>query len=302
MQFPHFFIVGAPKCGTTTLYTWLGGHPAINAPHKEPCFFSQDIFPTASLDTHISDLDEYRRIFSLKDQQVISGEATPKYLFSDQAIEEISALQPGARVIVCLRDPVELVLSLYNQKLREGVEHRPTFEEAWTASLAAVDGTGVALPHERNYFLWGCLGSRLRKLHAHFEPGSILILLTSELRNNPRGCYLRTLEFLGVPDDGRTEFPVRNERVAIRSLKVHRGVRRVKRLARPVLRPLYRVRGGRGLGVLKLVNRFNTQPGEYTSSVPEAFRYEMYRLLRDEVALAESYLRGRQLVGRSIEG
>lgn len=295
---PDFFIVGAPKCGTTSLYEWLGDHPLINAPHKETCFFSQDIFPTSSLATHIPSLEEYSSIFTLHEEQRISGEATPKYLYSNQALSEISALQPDARIIVCLRDPVELAISLYNQKLREGVEKEPSFEKAWAASLAALDGTGPALPHERHYYLWACIGSRLQKLHEYFASDSVLILLASELRADPRGCYLKVLSFLDLPDDGRRDFSSHNERAAIRSLPVHRGVLALKRFFDPALRPLYYLRNGKGLGLLKLINRFNMQRGRYAATVSEEFKQDMRGLLVGEIDQAESFLNGRCLSGR----
>lgn len=298
MRLPDFFIIGAPKCGTTTLYEWLGEHPEVNAPHKEACFFSQDIFPTDSLNTHIPSIEDYCKIFSLQGRQRISGEATPKYLYSDQALYRISELKPDARIMVCLRDPVELVISLHNQKLREGVESESSFEKAWAASLASNDGSGPPIPHERNYYLWACIGSRLKKLFDHFPTDSIKILLTSEFRTNPRDCYLQVLSHLGLSDDGRTDFSSHNERVAIRSLVIHRTAIALKRLTTPVLGPLYRLRKGKGLGFLKLINRFNTEPGRYTAKVSEEFKQGMYELLAEEVALAESYLNGRNLCGR----
>jgi hypothetical protein len=97
VRLPDFFIIGAPKCGTTTLYDWLGQHPEVNAPHKEPCFFSQDIFPTASLPTHIPSLHDYAEIFDFKTPtQHISGEATPKYLYSDMALNELTGVRSSA--------------------------------------------------------------------------------------------------------------------------------------------------------------------------------------------------------------
>lgn len=300
MKLPNFFIIGAPKCGTTTLYEWLGEHPSVNAPHKETCFFSQDIFPTVSLGTHISSLDDYCDIFTLQGTQLVSGEATPKYLYSDQALREISALQPKARIIVCLRDPVELAISLYNQKLREGVETESSFEKAWAASLAALYDNTTELPHERHYYFWASMGSRLQKLHEYFVAESILILLTSELRDDPRECYLKVLSFLGLPDDGRSNFEPHNERIAIRSLALHRGAIALKKFVAPAIQPLYRLRKGKGLGVFKLINLFNTQPGQYTATVPEEFKQDMYDLLDNEITLAETYLGRRSLVNRKV--
>lgn len=295
MRLPDFYIIGAPKCGTTTLYEWLSEHPLINAPHKEACFFSQDIFPTRHLRTHIPSLQEYCNIFELKGDQVLSGEATPKYLYSDDALAKISGLKPDARIIVILRDPVDLVISLHNQKLREGVEVETNFEKVWAESLASHDGSGPQVPHERNYYLWACIGSRLERLYEYFSASAVLILLTSELRDNPQSCYRKVLLHLGIPDDNRVDFSSYNEREAIRSLQLHRFALGVKGILSPLLSPLYRLRGGKGLGLLKLIKLFNAKPGRYTSSVSSEVRAQMYELLEKEIKLAEKYLDGRKI-------
>lgn len=298
MKLPDFFIAGAPKCGTTSLYNWLGGHPQIHAPHKEACFFSQDIFPTSGLPTHIFDLEEYCRIFSPGDGKSVSGEATPKYLYSDLALSEIARLNPDARIILCLRDPVEIAISLYNQKLREGVERAATFEDAWRSSLNAIAGNDPRLPHERNYYLWACVGERLRMLHSFFSRESVLILLTSELKEDPRACYLEVLSFLGLPDDGRTDFFAHNERVGIRNLWLHRFLLSIRKKFYSLLKPIWAFRNGKGLGVIKFINNFNTKKRRYTASVSASLKSEMYAVLVKDIELAETYLNGRSLVKR----
>lgn len=295
---PGFYIIGAPKCGTTTLYDWLSSHPLVWAPHKEACFFSQDIFPTSHLATHIPSLMAYCQIFEKKNGEQISGEATPKYLYSDHALAEIAHLRSDARIIVNLRDPVDLVISLHSQKLREGVEREGCFEKAWMRSQDVLAHGDSCLPHEINYYLWACLGSRLEVLYKHFSTSSVLILLASELRDNPRSSYLSVLKFLDLPDDSRTDFTAHNERVRIRNLTLHRSLLSFKKILSPILQPLERLRGGRGLGVLKIANKVNMQSGQYTASVSSEFREEMYLQLADEVALAESYLNGRKLISQ----
>ncbi|MEP4484843.1 MAG: sulfotransferase domain-containing protein [Halioglobus sp.] len=293
---PKFYIVGAPKCGTTTIYDWLGAHPSVCAPHKEPCFFSQDIFPTSHLSTHIPSLEAYCEIFSLKSGQLISGEATPKYLYSDQALSEIARLRPDARIIVCLRDPVELVISLHNQKLREGVEPEVNFEKAWARSLDSLASEDLGLPFDRHYYHWACIGSRLQAVYRHFPASSVLVLLTSELRADPQGCYLKMMEFLGLEDDGRQNFARHNERVRIRNLGFHRALLAVKQFLQPVLNPISQLRGGRGLGIMRLVNAVNLQSGQYTVSVSADFRAHMYQQLAEEIELVEKSLDCRRVM------
>lgn len=302
-RMPDFYIVGAPKCGTTSLYDWLGTHPSVCAPHKEPCFFSQDIFPTRHLLTHFPSLEAYCRIFELRGEQKISGEATPKYLYSDQALSEIARLRPDAKIIVCLRDPVDLAISLHSQKLKEGVESEQNFEKAWRRGLLT-DAQAIQSQHKNNleitYYFWSCLGTRLKRLYDLFPSESVLIILLNELKDDPRGTYLKVLRFLGLEDDGRTMFEAQNPRVRIRNMKIHQTLLRIKRKMEPVLFPVRKTLGVQGFGVLRLASHFNTDPGQYSSAVPQSLRAEMYRLLTSEIFLAESFLQGRLLVNPEI--
>jgi hypothetical protein len=294
-RIPDFFIVGAPKCGTTSLYEWLSTHPEICAPHKETCFFSQDIYSTHDMPTNIPSLEDYCNIFRLEPGQKVSGEATPKYLYSDQALSEIALLNPEAKIIVCLRDPVDLVISLHNQKLKEGVEYEPDFSKAWARSVSAVKNPDSILEHELNYYLWGCIGDRLEVLHKIFPSSNILIFTLHDLKANPRESYLELLMHLGLKDDGRNNFSVSNERLAISNLILHRALIKVRKRLSWFLKYLWAVRGGRGLGVISFFSKFYAKEGEYTSSVSDFLRCEVYTILKPQFQLSEKYLADRCL-------
>ena len=129
---PDFFIVGAPKCGTTSMYNWIAAHPKTFMPVKEPGFFSQDIRSIPN-----KEISSYLALFSCeRPPGTLVGEATPKYLYSKRGLRQIVELNPNARMIVMLRNPVDLVISLHGQMLREGMEIEPDFESAWKLSAA----------------------------------------------------------------------------------------------------------------------------------------------------------------------
>lgn len=302
MSLPDFFIVGAPKCGTTTLYDWLAQHPQAHAPHKEPCFFSQDLESTDHLSTHIPTLEAYEAIFHTDDANVlVSGEATPKYLYSDHALDQIARLRSDAKIIVCLRDPVDLVISFHNQKFREGVETEKDFIKAWRR---VVDPSGqvasyASMIHGKiNYFFWGAFGKRLQRLFQIFPEKQVLIVTMNELKTDPRTTYVKTLNFLGLDDDGRVDFDASNVGYQIKWPKLHKIAIQIKRHSDPVLRYLKQIRGGKGLGVLKFLNRYNTVKGNYACDVSKEFRDEMYKVFAEDLKLAESFLQGRLLVRR----
>src|ERR1700744_4238921 len=134
MKAPNFFIVGAPKAGTTSLYNYLGQHPQIYmSPIKEPNYFAGEM----RLDNFVEearrriademhDLQEYLRgdmrqnrfggwvsawedylkLFRNVTDEIAIGEATPCYLWSETAARNIAARIPDAKIIINLRNPV----------------------------------------------------------------------------------------------------------------------------------------------------------------------------------------------------
>lgn len=294
MGLPDFFIIGAPKCGTTTIYDWLGQHPEVHAPHKEPCFFSQDIFPTASLPTHISSLTEYVEIFKfVMPTQRLRGEATPKYLYSDMALEQIKRLCPNARIIVCLRDPVDLVISLHSQKFREGEEPEQDFVKAWRRTVDATGQVKSQAPTFRgqtNYLFWGLFGWRLQKLYDVFSDEQIFITTINEIQENPNLIYANLVKFLGIDHDGRTNFNASNVGYKIKRPLLHKIAVNLRHFSSPVLSRITKFRGGRGLGLLKLLNQFNNEKGTYSTGVPEEVRHEIKRTLSNDTVIANRIL------------
>jgi len=294
VDFPDFLIIGAPKCGTTTLYKWVDGHPGVFIPGKELCFFSQDIFPTGKLATHIPDLDAYRALFSVTEATgKTKGEATPKYLYSDKALNALANMNPRPRLIVCVRDPVDLAISLHSQKVREGWEKERDFAKAWMRELDVTTPEAArARPGELNYVFWAHIGARLERLFSLFRTEDVLIIHLCELRQRPSEVYERLLRFLNLPDDGRRLFPSSNRRTGLRSPRINHWALQAKRLAEPALGPLRRARGGRGLGLLKMINRYNVVENTYISTISPGLREQLVEFLASDIELAERHLAG----------
>lgn len=289
--FPDFFIAGAPKCGTTSLYDWLRTHPSLFMPVKEPSFFAQDIRPLP-----YKTLPEYLAFF--KDRPTgtcLIGEASPKHLYSGTGLREIANLNPAARIIIIVRNPVDLVVSFHGQMLREGIEDQKDFEVAWR--LATDRRSGISLPPNckwprmLDYPFWGSIGSRLHDLYSVFPEEQIKVFTLDELRASPRAVYVETLEFLGISDDGRVEFPTLNERAAIRYIALNHMLLTIRTRLLPFVNLLHKIAGGRGLGVLKFVNRFNLMPGHYQSVLNRNFKNHLIRFFDDEVKMLEKLTR-----------
>src|ERR1700733_8619605 len=122
----NLFIVGAAKCGTTSLYEYLNQHPEIYmCPVKEPHFFSnkvenlnKDLYraPEPGKKYHtkvIKDIDVYTSLFDDGAAYKIRGEASPSYLWDSDVAQKLYQYNPNAKIIIILRDPIDRLVSAY---------------------------------------------------------------------------------------------------------------------------------------------------------------------------------------------
>src|ERR687891_758843 len=117
---PNFFIVGAQKAATTSLYFYLKEIPGVYmSPLKEPFYFSPHAVPNSASDV-IRDEKEYLRLFEKAGGYTAIGEATPIYLWDPDAPKLIHQTVPHARIIMILRDPIERAYSNYLMYIKYG--------------------------------------------------------------------------------------------------------------------------------------------------------------------------------------
>jgi len=206
MKWPNFFIVGAPRCGTSSLVSWLRGHQNIFIPPMEIHFWSSDLnYPRPQ------SKKEYEVLFSkASDEKIAIGEKSPSYFFSEVAVRNIENEYTGSRYIVMLRNPVEMAYSLWRQRLFIGEENIRNFLDAWELSPERRAGRDVPItcsePKILDYQNICLLGNHLERLFKIVSPAQVLVLLLDDLKREPRAAYLRVLKFLRIPDDGLTKF------------------------------------------------------------------------------------------------
>ena len=132
-RWPDFFIVGAPKCGTTALYEYLRQHPSLFLPfHKEPLFFGDDLTRRYGRLT----TDEYLALFNEADEGQRIGEASAWYLYSESAAREIASVSPSASIIAMVRQPVDMMYAQHSQLLFNRQEEIEDFGSALAAEPA----------------------------------------------------------------------------------------------------------------------------------------------------------------------
>jgi hypothetical protein len=232
LKTPQLFIIGAPKCGTTSLAGWLSEHPDVfmSVP-KEPHYFNTDMNNRV-----VRDENEYLNIFRDKRAKIL-GEASTWYLFSKVAVANIERYCNTPKYIVMSRPPIDMVQSLYFHNKRTGAETAETIEEAWVLQQPRAQGQSIPkMCRDVRYLQYkeACsFGELTRRLFGTVPESRVLHVRLQDLSQDPRGTYLRVLTFLGLSDDGRDNFDRKNESREARYRTLYLLLRRlapVKRL------------------------------------------------------------------------
>jgi len=213
MPKPNFFIVGAPKCGTTALSEYLREHPNVfMCTPKEPHYFATDMPKYRVVNTE----KEYLALFDeVTPDHLAIGEASVWYLYSKEAIKNIKKYNANSKIIVMLRNPVDLIYSMHSQSLYSMNEDEKDFQRAW--ELSAKRKKGFNNPKECKdikvlfYDDVAKLGEQVERLMAVFPLDQIKIIFSEDFFSNTGFIYKEVLKFLGLPDDHRRNFPVINQ-------------------------------------------------------------------------------------------
>lgn len=209
-RFPDFFVVGAPRCGTTALCRYLGKHPAIcfSRP-KETHYFTR---LGADWTAESLERDYLRRFFPhLNGEHRLVGEGSVSYLYAPEAIERIVGLNPEARMLVLLRNPLRMLPSYHLRMLYVLAEDVEDFPTAWALQDRRTRGECVprTCPDARLllYREVARFGAQVERLYRLAGRERCLVLLFDDLAAEPLRVYRQVLDFLGVQYDGRTQFP-----------------------------------------------------------------------------------------------
>lgn len=225
---PNFFLIGAPRSGTTALSMYLREHPRVFFSNpKEPQYFATDF-----RNRFVIRESTYLGLFRDANPEIhlAIGEGSTWYLFSKEAVPNILVFQPDARFIVMLRHPAKLVFSLHRYMVMQGKENVVDFWRAWSLQEKRRQGQKVPLGCGDTklviYSEWGKLGSQMQKLLSLVPRERVFVILLDEFVLHPRRIWVSLLNFLGVPDDGRDVFPRVNESIglSLTSARLRRGL------------------------------------------------------------------------------
>jgi hypothetical protein len=223
LKYPNFFIVGAPKCGTTSLHYWLSQHPEIfMSEPKEPHFFCTDLHEEADNFNNnknnyflYRDKDDYLKLFKAAKNEKIIGEASTLYFHSNKTAENIKNRTIKPKIIISIRNPVKFIQSWHSQLLGKA-ENIKDLDKALEAEEERIKGKKL------NTSMSGCPSFLYYKKLAHFsnyinyyfsifDKKDIKIILLDDIRDKPKETYKDILEFLDVDDtDFTPKFEVKN--------------------------------------------------------------------------------------------
>jgi hypothetical protein len=281
---PNFFIIGAPKCGTTSMAFWLSEHPYVfMAPIKEPRHFNTDFHFRET-----PDRNEYEKLFrkASKDHVVI-GEASTHYLFSKEAIPNILEYSPDAKFIAMVRNPIDMVVSLHTELLYCGNENISNFEDAWKSQVKRKNGQRIpAGCSDREFLQYGetCrLGKQLSFFFNKVSINNRMVIILDQMKADPATEYKKVLKFLNIDDDKGRSFPIKNQSKKHRFNRLGMAIKWAGRVKRKL---------GFKYGGLGILDRFQEMNNikKVRSTLSEDMRLELLNYFRKDILLMEKLL------------
>ncbi|MFZ3583984.1 sulfotransferase domain-containing protein [Loktanella sp. DJP18] len=231
MRHPNTFIIGAPKCGTTTLCEWLEMHPAAAVSAiKEPNYFNTDMADAKSWQQR-----DYLDMFShaLEVHKVLA-EGTTSYLYSEAAPGKILDMSPDARFVICLRNPSTMIRSLHRQRIFDGYETEQDFETCWDhqASREVSWRSGEKTPFlEMCRYRDACsLSTHIGRWIAAVPEWRIHFVVLDDLIENPERSWFDLCDFCGIDRLGLHEYASKNVVAVRRFPALSRALKGVLRL------------------------------------------------------------------------
>ena len=199
---PNFFLVGAAKAGTTSIWQYLQGHPEIfmSDTAKEPHYFlwaeEQNSFDLGDWQRvekpYHSSWDAYLKLFEGAGEPVV-GEASVFYLAHPSAPQKIHARCPDAKILMVLREPVSRAYSWYNFNRMRHEESCPSFRAALERELASEN-----LYYANQYIGLGLYADQVQRYIGTFGRDRVKVVLFDDLRADASAVLRDVFEFLGV--------------------------------------------------------------------------------------------------------
>lgn len=218
--FPSVFLAGAPRCGSTSISKFLSRHPQVCFSRPKEVFYFSHVTDESLSRIRQEYLDRYFPHYDPK-QHLVLAEGSVSYLYEPGVIARILSIQPEARFIVAVRNPIDMLRSYHYRLLFLLEEDEPDFAAAWDLQDARARGERIPRlcrdPRRLLYREVGSLGKHTARLLEIVGPERCHIVVQDDLMDRPREVSRDLLRFVGVDDDidtvafedGRSDFPHR---------------------------------------------------------------------------------------------
>jgi hypothetical protein len=289
MKKPNLFIIGAPKCGTTSMIHYIGQHPEVFvSPVKEPHFFNTD-----SKHRYFFDENSYLNLFKEATNQKYLAEGSVWYMYSKKAVENILKFNVEAKFIVMLRNPVDMYFSLHQELLFGGTEDVSSPLKAWNLQAKRLKGENIPLNCSDESFLQykeSCsLGKQVEVLLSKVKKDNVKFITLDEVKADSDSTYLQILDFLSVEIKSLPIYEIVNEKKVRKS---HLMVSLLKYIQ--YMKNLVGLK--KGFGIANKINKLNIIKG---AEIPakrevEKLKLQLSNIFKKDLLLLEE-LTGKNL-------
>lgn len=205
---PNFLLIGFPKCGTTSLYEYLIQHPNVIEPKGKEIDYFDRLYSRGKNWYRVSFPYNWQTKKSKKNL-MLTGEATPRYIYHPHALNRIKKDLPKCKFIILLRNPIDRAYSHYKMNLTNDYEHR-TFPDALDHEQERTKGRYKKMLKNPDYYSWdydlysylelGIYVNHLRRWFSKFPKEQFLILQSENFSKHPAKIFKETQKFLDLPE------------------------------------------------------------------------------------------------------
>lgn len=220
---PDFLLIGAQKCGTTSLYSYLTKSPYIyKAAFKEVGYFDR-YYHSKNLPWYRSQFPSYlhknfvKRFFK---EHFVTGEASTGYILNPRSLRRIAKTVPEAKLILLLRNPIDRAYSHHHHTTRMGLESL-SFEEAIELEKERIGTAWDRMLEDDNYYNFdialyaylatGIYADQVQVLIDLFPRDQILFVKSEDFFKDPLSTVIEVLDFLNLPHWRPNSYKILNE-------------------------------------------------------------------------------------------
>ena len=221
---PNFFVVGTQRGGTTSLFIYLLAHELVHGPRRAKGVHYFDTSYDKSPEWYISNFPRVEDLAAQESEHGVTpavGEGAPYYLFSPVIPARIHGINPDARIIAVLREPLDRAISHHNHEVKRGFETLG-LEEAFEAEASRLigeveklknDSSYISKPHIHHAYLGrGQYAEQVRRYFELFGRENVLVLDSAALSEDPEATVRQATDFLGLPPLTGVDYPRYNKR------------------------------------------------------------------------------------------